>query len=507
MSTYNAVFNLLNTNDEVIVDEAISALDTVSRTLVHDAIVKWRKNRTTIIITHDLSPITSGDFVYVIRDGRVVQEGYRQELEQKEGGWFWQLAHIQSQNSEDGPSDDIDNYYEAQEILDLPVVAMTPSLSSQAAFTGRLSARPGELGNQLRDLSQTRRASQMFVEQQQQRRMSTLSTNQSSDTATASIAQRKSSLPLSMLTYSPVLASDLALSHSNNGSLKDNNVTNKDDTSHRKASVSTGVLEKAGMVSSSRRRVSESRKDHAARVSRHQLEEVKSVSTTSKGNDGVPKAELAQTSLSLIQICKIILPIVPSRLGLVVGLVCCIGAGICTPIFSSLFSILLAGLGNPGSFDLTRTALILLLVAMLNGLADWGKYTILQHVAAGLILKLQERSFTSVINQDKSWFDEPRNSSVSLVSMLVKDAEDARNLIGYVIGNFFVVVSMVLLGLVWSFVKGWQLTLVGLAMGPLFVLSASAGTQIFGKYERLNKIQREDCAKKFYQVSELSIKY
>jgi hypothetical protein len=41
-------------------------------------------------------------------------------------------------------------------------------------------------------------------------------------------------------------------------------------------------------------------------------------------------------------------------------------------------------------------------------------------------------------------------------------------------------------------------------MGPLFALSAAAGSSILGKYERINKVQREDCAKKFYQVSPYS---
>ena len=56
-------------------DEATSALDVTSRILVFEAIKRWRQNKTTIVITHDLSQITPTDFVYVLKDGEVVEFG------------------------------------------------------------------------------------------------------------------------------------------------------------------------------------------------------------------------------------------------------------------------------------------------------------------------------------------------------------------------------------------------------------------------------------------------
>ena len=204
--------------------------------------------------------------------------------------------------------------------------------------------------------------------------------------------------------------------------------------------------------------------------------------------------------MSLTQIFKIIIPAIPSKIGFVVGLILCIGSGICTPMFSNLFSQMLSGLGAPGSINLTRIALLLLMIAGIDGLAQWGKYTILQHVATGWILKMQKQTFTTVLNQEKAWYDDSANIPANIVSTLVKDAEDARNLIGYVAGNLTVVMSMLIMGLVWSFVAGWQLTLVGLGLGPLFVLSTMASTRILGKYERINKKQREECARRFFQT-------
>ncbi|KAF8991149.1 hypothetical protein BDQ17DRAFT_1333056 [Cyathus striatus] len=67
--------------DILIFDEATPALDTTSRILVFEAIKHWRRGKTTIVITHDLSMIEKGDFVYVMKSGCVVEQGYRRDLE------------------------------------------------------------------------------------------------------------------------------------------------------------------------------------------------------------------------------------------------------------------------------------------------------------------------------------------------------------------------------------------------------------------------------------------
>jgi ATP-binding cassette subfamily B (MDR/TAP) protein 1 len=76
-------------------DEATSALDGTSRLLVFEAIKKWRKNRTTIVITHDLSQIGPDDFVYVLSQGRVVEQGFRRDLEEPREGEFYQMMTTQ----------------------------------------------------------------------------------------------------------------------------------------------------------------------------------------------------------------------------------------------------------------------------------------------------------------------------------------------------------------------------------------------------------------------------
>ncbi|EMF16331.1 bile salt export pump [Sphaerulina musiva SO2202] len=72
----------------LILDESTSALDHISRTLVMDALRAWRKGKTTIIITHDITQIMPDDYIYLLGNGRLVQEGYRKQLEKQKNTPF-----------------------------------------------------------------------------------------------------------------------------------------------------------------------------------------------------------------------------------------------------------------------------------------------------------------------------------------------------------------------------------------------------------------------------------
>lgn len=101
---------------------------------------------------------------------------------------------------------------------------------------------------------------------------------------------------------------------------------------------------------------------------------------------------------------------------------------------------------------------------------------------------------------DKKWFNKAENSPVQLVQVLVKDGDDARNLVAVVAGQCVVVVSMPAVGLVWAMVRGWQLTLVGLAIAPMFAGVMAVQTKLVVSCEVRNKRAREDIARGYYNV-------
>jgi len=69
----------------LILDEATSALDTESERLVQDALTRLMKNRTSIVIAHRLSTIVNVDEIYVMLEGKVVEQGTHKKLSSMEG--------------------------------------------------------------------------------------------------------------------------------------------------------------------------------------------------------------------------------------------------------------------------------------------------------------------------------------------------------------------------------------------------------------------------------------
>ena len=75
----------------LMLDEATSALDEDSQKLVQEALEKSMEGRTTIVIAHRMSTIQKCEKIYVLENGKVLEEGGFSELQQK-GGYFTKLA-------------------------------------------------------------------------------------------------------------------------------------------------------------------------------------------------------------------------------------------------------------------------------------------------------------------------------------------------------------------------------------------------------------------------------
>ena len=60
----------------LLLDEATSALDTESERLVQEALARFTKNRTTLVIAHRLSTVQNADLICVMDDGTIVEVGH-----------------------------------------------------------------------------------------------------------------------------------------------------------------------------------------------------------------------------------------------------------------------------------------------------------------------------------------------------------------------------------------------------------------------------------------------
>jgi len=79
----------------LILDEATSALDTQSERLIQQAIDTIAKQTTMVVIAHRLSTIANADMVFVLRRGRLVEQGPYAALVAA-GGPFQQMAKLQA---------------------------------------------------------------------------------------------------------------------------------------------------------------------------------------------------------------------------------------------------------------------------------------------------------------------------------------------------------------------------------------------------------------------------
>lgn len=91
---------LIRKAELLILDDSLSAVDAKTEINIIGNIQSYRQNQTNIIVTHRLSAVNHADYIYVMSDGRVVEEGTPQALiEQK--GWYYS-QYLAQQMEEEG---------------------------------------------------------------------------------------------------------------------------------------------------------------------------------------------------------------------------------------------------------------------------------------------------------------------------------------------------------------------------------------------------------------------
>jgi ATP-binding cassette subfamily C protein len=76
---------ILSNPSVVIFDESTSALDVHTETDLFEALHDFLQERTIITIAHRLSTVQNSDYIYVMKDGEIVEEGKPEVLMKEEG--------------------------------------------------------------------------------------------------------------------------------------------------------------------------------------------------------------------------------------------------------------------------------------------------------------------------------------------------------------------------------------------------------------------------------------
>jgi subfamily B ATP-binding cassette protein MsbA len=89
---------LLKNPEILVLDEATSDLDSISERMVQESLERLMEGRTVIAIAHRLSTIENADWVVVLEEGRIVEQGQYDALVEKRGK-LWEYHSIQYQTA------------------------------------------------------------------------------------------------------------------------------------------------------------------------------------------------------------------------------------------------------------------------------------------------------------------------------------------------------------------------------------------------------------------------
>ncbi|KAF7561460.1 hypothetical protein G7046_g2685 [Stylonectria norvegica] len=466
----------------LILDEITSGLDQVSKVLVMEAIREWRHNKTTIIITHDVSQIGENDFVYVMDRASLVQEGFKRDLARQSSGTFATLAATTALEPADTPI----------EISVSSPDSLYPDSSSWAPAPARAS-----------------RVSQYFVGELERSALhpgGTGITHRTSLGVGTAYAMRMKTAQIWESETPPERPKSRAMSLAGPDDEKESMVR----TLGKRLSL---VNEKKPTIKTQRfsvqtRRSSfdildsdvsfrNSMEDEPSYVfgGAHRRKDISTLRTTLQADKMPPTKENSLEStaqdlpppMSLLVILKTVWPALGfrHRLVLVLGVIVCIIGAAATPAFSYCFAQLLGAMWSPGDklAEGKKWAIYLIVIAVVDGLGTGGGRYLLECVAQAWVNTIRVEALKRILRQPKAWFDKSRNSPGRINECLDRNAEEMRNIVGRFIPIIIVVTVLIGMSVIWSLIVSWKLTLVSLAPLPVVMGAVKGYSIVSGKWE------------------------
>ena len=173
------------------------------------------------------------------------------------------------------------------------------------------------------------------------------------------------------------------------------------------------------------------------------------------------------------------------RATMIFGFTCAAIHATATPVFSWLFSKLLATFFLEGnrSQSALKWSLSVLGVAIVDAVASYLMHYFLEAAGQAWIDAFRVEAMARILDQPREWFDRDKNSLSRLTESLDRNAEEMRNLLGRFAAYIFVAFIMIIVAVVWSLVLCWKLTLVGLASAPFIYIVTRLFEAVSGKWE------------------------
>lgn len=473
----------------IILDESTSALDYINRALVMDSIRKWRRGKTTIIITHDISQILPEDYVYILKEGEVVQQGSRKSMAA--------ISRSPFQAFLVGGEDDIKSNTQISPDVDKPL-PNTPKRRSRfmsTRFDATDSFPTYSICDPLDDyLSQRGFLSSGFIPSVFMNQYGTSSQRDSMRLpAVVSPFWRvmPASAPLeptSCPRQSAILESAKEIVGPTNSFL--GKTAQRARESQRLSTISD--------FSRSRRSFSLHRLSSIRKSDAYEMMDVPETPTAPiEGGDAddpesVGDVKVEKEELEVMNLRPIFATIWPclewtSRMMLSIGFFWLIVYAISTPIFSFVFSKLLSTFYLPQ--NRVHMAMVYSLatlgIAITDSIASFVYNSQLQIMGQVWVNKIRIEGLRRIFEQPRQFFNEAGNDVSRLAETLDSRAEVMQSLLGRFLPAVVLAAVMLSVSVVWSLIVCWKLTLIGLAATPLLYMVTAAFEAVERKMDKV----------------------
>ncbi|KAF9876977.1 ABC a-pheromone efflux pump [Colletotrichum karsti] len=423
----------------LILDEATSGLDQTSKHLIMEAVRTWRKDKTTIVITHDLSQIGEDEYVYVLDKGCIVQEGTCKTLSREFGSVFAQMYS----NSNDGPHKE------------------TNHIRNDTSNSG-LDFKRNEFGGN----SNSYGLGQMSSGSPSLWRTSIEASSAYTHRWGLNAARRRSYAAFSQSAFPRESVYESSEWETIRGSFfeQESPALHDDSTMGAVPSAGHAIQLSRGTSTSTRRHWNDS--EAATSNEPEQTSSKIEVKVTRSDNEGTE-------AKSLGSICQTVWPKLSSkdRLRLIVGLVSCVVAAACNPAFSYCFARLLATFWDTkDQLGASKVwAIYMIIIAIVSGVSMYLERYFMEAVGQAWINSLRLEAMKRILRQSRSWFDRPENSASRISGCFDHDAEEMRNLVARFAPIVLMVAVMVTISTAWSLTISWKLTLVATSVAPVIL--------------------------------------
>ncbi|KAG8955981.1 GTPase-activating protein [Tulasnella sp. 424] len=180
------------------------------------------------------------------------------------------------------------------------------------------------------------------------------------------------------------------------------------------------------------------------------------------------------------------------------GAVAAIASGMVYPAFGIVFGKAISAFSLQDRHELRhagdRNALWLFLIAICSTFAIANQNFFFSRAAAGLTSKLRSMSFRAILRQDIGWFDEDKNSTGGLVSVLSDNPTKISGLAGVTLGAIVQSIATVIGGSIIGLVFGPKLAAVGIACIPFVISAGYIRLRVVVLKDQTNKVAHEDSA-------------